>query len=59
MMNSMDKDKIIESLVNDLRVRTSWHRVELKSDDLEDAGNFLDTLLSKYIDDRHINDGRQ
>lgn len=56
MINKLDIEEITRSVVDVLRVRTSWYRVTLSSADMEATENFVRELLSKYEDNSNIQD---
>lgn len=54
MMNSMDQKEIQDDVRDRLRVLLQHRSIDLTSEDLDNLWNFLDELLSKYVDDRHL-----
>lgn len=54
MMNSMDKEEIVKALSEQLRTKVGHRSVDLTSADINDFRNFVDDVLSKYVDDQHL-----
>jgi hypothetical protein len=54
MINSLDAEEIIKQTSNTFRTLMQHRSVDITSNDLTAVRNFLEDMLSNYLDNQHL-----